>query len=95
MRQIKEYLLNKAPNQNEKNRLQALFDDASQPVGLFFNERLVNMPPQLSPHLHKALFNEIQSAQEEVPPPPFIVIDLNQSINQFNHYKRDYIIIYL
>jgi len=65
VRQIKEYLLSKAPNQSEKERLESLFNDESQPLGLLFNERLINLPPQLAPHLHKALFSEIQAAVED------------------------------
>jgi hypothetical protein len=32
------------------------------------HRRLINLPPQLAPHLHKALFSEIQAAVEDVRP---------------------------
>jgi len=65
VKQIKEYFLSQAPSQAERARLEALFNDETKPLGLLLNERLLNLPPQLAPHLHKALFTEIQAAVED------------------------------
>jgi len=37
----------------------------SEKVGLILNERLINVPPELSPHLHERLHQEIEWAIED------------------------------
>ncbi|KAL6061930.1 Mss4p nuclear export [Balamuthia mandrillaris] len=64
-KQIVRYMLNKAPSEEAKERLRGLAEDESAPLGLILHERLINVPPQLAPHLYKALLEEMQWACEE------------------------------
>jgi len=65
IQQIWKYLLNKAPDSEIQGQLRALMDDSARPLGLILNERMVNVPAELAPQLHKSLFEEIARAQEE------------------------------
>ena len=43
MKEVKKYLLEKT-----QKKLAGLFDDAANKIGLLFNERFINIPPQVS-----------------------------------------------
>jgi len=49
-----------------KNKLANILDDASQHVGMLFNERLLNMPVQVSPPSFQMLIEEMQWACDDV-----------------------------
>jgi hypothetical protein len=54
--------------ENDKLRrdfIQKLFDDESKPLGLVLSERMMNIPVQVAPHLHKNLYEEITWAVED------------------------------
>ena len=40
-------------------------EDSTHPLGLILNERMVNVPYELAPHLHHTLFDEIAMAHQE------------------------------
>lgn len=60
---IKEFLLNKISDQSKRNELLKMLEN--EKVGLLLNERMVNIPPQISPPLHKGLFEELASARQK------------------------------
>eukprot|EP00163_Fabomonas_tropica_P003560 TRINITY_DN1305_c0_g1_i2.p1 TRINITY_DN1305_c0_g1~~TRINITY_DN1305_c0_g1_i2.p1 ORF type:complete len:260 (+),score=9.27 TRINITY_DN1305_c0_g1_i2:189-968(+) len=64
--QIKDFVLSHCPA-HEKDRFLAMWDDKTKPLGIVFNERMVNLPLQLVPHLHTALRDEIVWAWEDEP----------------------------
>lgn len=64
VKQIKQYLLSKAQGE-QKTQLQQLFENSNQSLGLIVNERMINIPPQLAPPLHKQLFDEINRSVKE------------------------------
>eukprot|EP00005_Dracoamoeba_jomungandri_P008875 CAMPEP_0174277000 /NCGR_PEP_ID=MMETSP0439-20130205/60691_1 /TAXON_ID=0 /ORGANISM="Stereomyxa ramosa, Strain Chinc5" /LENGTH=306 /DNA_ID=CAMNT_0015369281 /DNA_START=1 /DNA_END=921 /DNA_ORIENTATION=- len=65
VKKIMEYLLSKAPTNNVRNQLHDLFKDTTQPLGLILSERMLNIPPQLAPHLHGNLFQELIDAAHD------------------------------
>lgn len=80
MRQVREFLLSKAPAGEIRDEMQALFDNVKRwpkageeenpksteglNVGLIVSERIVNLPPELAPDLHQALQDDLAWALE-------------------------------
>jgi len=54
IQQIKQYILSK------KDTFAEILNDETQSLGLIISERMINVPPQLAPHLYRTLFEEIQ-----------------------------------
>ncbi len=65
-KQLQSYLLKKLEHDKPRYQyLEKLFTDETKPLGLILNERMMNIPSQLTPHLHKSLYEEIGWAAEE------------------------------
>ncbi|XP_055678870.1 protein BCCIP homolog [Lutzomyia longipalpis] len=60
IKQIREYLLEKAEGSSE--RLKEIFNDSEHSVGFLVNERFINIPPQISIPLLDSLQKEINRA---------------------------------
>ncbi|KAH6592801.1 hypothetical protein BASA50_007852 [Batrachochytrium salamandrivorans] len=66
---LKEYLLVKSKKVSETHtKLQTLLSSKNAHIGMVFNERLINMPPQLALPMFKMLAEELEWAQEEEKP---------------------------
>ena len=65
VQQIWKYLMNKIPNATLQEQFRSLMEDSTHPLGLILNERMVNVPYELAPHLHHTLFDEIAMAHQE------------------------------
>eukprot|EP01027_Heterolobosea_sp_BB2_P011091 GEZU01016180.1.p2 GENE.GEZU01016180.1~~GEZU01016180.1.p2 ORF type:complete len:349 (-),score=146.59 GEZU01016180.1:1573-2619(-) len=70
--QLQKYMMDNCTDAAKKEQLQALFKSATadagntkSQLGLIVNERVLNMPPQLAPHLHYNLFKEINKVAKE------------------------------
>lgn len=63
VKEVKKYLLDKT-----QKKLAGLFEDSSNQVGLLFNERFINIPPQVSVPLLENLCKEIDEAKKEGKP---------------------------
>ncbi|KAJ1430590.1 BCP1 family [Sesbania bispinosa] len=78
---LKEFLLLKAcQEKGVSDHLRLLLGEQARNVGLLVSQRVVNLPPQLLPHLYDALFDEVSWATEDEP-----TEDLRNSF-QFKHY---------
>ncbi|AES72326.1 p21-carboxy-terminal region-binding protein [Medicago truncatula] len=78
---LKEFLLLKASQEKGVgDQLRLLLGERAHNVGLLVSQRVVNLPPQLLPHLYDSLFNEVSWATEDEP-----TEDLRNSF-QFKHY---------
>jgi len=63
---LKEFLLLKASQEKGvADQLRLLFGEQAHNVGLLVSQRVVNLPPQLLPHLYDSLFNEVSWATED------------------------------
>eukprot|EP01105_Mastigella_eilhardi_P007066 TRINITY_DN18534_c0_g1_i1.p1 TRINITY_DN18534_c0_g1~~TRINITY_DN18534_c0_g1_i1.p1 ORF type:complete len:315 (-),score=102.53 TRINITY_DN18534_c0_g1_i1:105-926(-) len=60
--------------------------NSGQPVGVILNERLVNVPDELVPQLHKQLFEEIEEQERQTPNSPkfanFVLISAYSEVAQ-------------
>ncbi|XP_022735218.1 protein BCCIP homolog isoform X3 [Durio zibethinus] len=65
--ELKEFLLNVCQDKDKIGNLRALLGDKSLNVGLLVSQRVVNLPPELLPHLYDALFDEVSWATEDEP----------------------------
>eukprot|EP00946_MAST-07B_sp_MAST-7B-sp1_P002791 g2791.t1 len=66
------FLLSVCPNASKAAELTAaMTDEALQaaPLGLLVNERYVNMPPELTPVIHKQLVEDLKWSVEKLEPP--------------------------
>jgi len=61
IQQIKKYMISK------KDSLADILNNESQSLGLIISERMINVPPQLSPHLYRSLFSDIQQLSHSQP----------------------------
>lgn len=78
---LKDFLLSKAcQEKGVSDKLRLLLGEQARNVGLLVSQRVVNLPPQLLPHLYNALFDEVSWATEDEP-----TEDLRNSF-KFNHY---------
>eukprot|EP01112_Ceratiomyxa_fruticulosa_P000500 TRINITY_DN1045_c0_g1_i2.p1 TRINITY_DN1045_c0_g1~~TRINITY_DN1045_c0_g1_i2.p1 ORF type:complete len:307 (+),score=87.92 TRINITY_DN1045_c0_g1_i2:65-985(+) len=59
---LQKHLLTKADTSRDK--LESIFEDKSKLLGLIINDRMLNVPPQLSYPLNSSLFQEIEWAKE-------------------------------
>ncbi|KAL8144326.1 hypothetical protein V2J09_017358 [Rumex salicifolius] len=80
MKEVKDYLIKSCQDDTIANQLKELVEHKPEHVGLLVSQRVVNLPPQLLPHLYDALFNEIQWATEDEP-----TEELRESF-RFKHY---------
>ncbi|XP_058735616.1 protein BCCIP homolog [Vicia villosa] len=79
--QLKEFLLLKVCKEKRiADQLRLLLGEQARHVGLLVSQRVVNLPPQLLPHLYDSLFNEVSWATEDEP-----TKDLRNSF-KFKHY---------
>ncbi|XP_007079763.2 BRCA2 and CDKN1A-interacting protein isoform X1 [Panthera tigris] len=63
--QIKELILSsceKSCGKSSVDQLDALFNDASKPVGFLLSERFINVPPQIALPMHQQLRKELAEA---------------------------------
>ncbi|KAK6921641.1 BCP1 family, partial [Dillenia turbinata] len=67
IRELKEYLLKVCQERTILDDLRLLLEEQAHNVGLLVSQRVVNLPPQLLPPLHDALFDEITWATEDEP----------------------------
>ncbi|XP_022761803.1 protein BCCIP homolog isoform X2 [Durio zibethinus] len=65
--ELKEFLLNISHEKDKIGNLRSLLGDKAQNVGLLVSQRVVNLPPELLPHLYDALFDEVSWATEDEP----------------------------
>ncbi|XWS13311.1 hypothetical protein CRYUN_Cryun36dG0026600 [Craigia yunnanensis] len=65
--ELKEFLLNICQEKDKIGNLRLLLEDKAQNVGLLVFQRVVNLPPELLPHLYDALFDEVSWATEDEP----------------------------
>ncbi|XVE81206.1 hypothetical protein DITRI_Ditri15bG0044200 [Diplodiscus trichospermus] len=65
--EVKEFLLNICQEKDKIGKLRSLLGDEAHAVGLLVSQRVVNLPPQLLPHLYDALFDEVSWATEDEP----------------------------
>ncbi|XP_017975220.1 PREDICTED: protein BCCIP homolog isoform X1 [Theobroma cacao] len=65
--EIKEFLLNICHEKDNIGNLRSLLGEKAQDVGLLVSQRVVNLPPELLPHLYNALFDEVSWATEDEP----------------------------
>ncbi|XP_022761804.1 protein BCCIP homolog isoform X3 [Durio zibethinus] len=63
--ELKEFLLNISHEKDKIGNLRSLLGDKAQNVGLLVSQRVVNLPPELLPHLYDALFDEVSWATED------------------------------
>ncbi|KAK7359489.1 hypothetical protein VNO77_01449 [Canavalia gladiata] len=78
---LKDFLLLKArQEEGVADQLRLLLGEQARDVGLLVSQRVVNLPPQLLPHLYDALFDEVSWATEDEP-----TEDLRNSF-KFKHY---------
>ncbi|KAK7319182.1 hypothetical protein RJT34_03900 [Clitoria ternatea] len=78
---LKDFLLHKAcQEKGVADQLRLLLGEQTHDVGLLVSQRVVNLPPQLLPHLYNALFDEVSWATEDEP-----TEDLRNSF-KFKHY---------
>uniref|UniRef100_A0A803LJS2 Uncharacterized protein n=1 Tax=Chenopodium quinoa TaxID=63459 RepID=A0A803LJS2_CHEQI len=77
---IRDYLLKVCEEKNVVSELIRLPEDQADHVGLVVSQRVMNLPPQLLPHLYNALFDDILWATEDEP-----TKDLRESF-RFQHY---------
>ncbi|XP_027188647.1 protein BCCIP homolog [Cicer arietinum] len=78
---FKDFLLLKACQEKGiADQLRLLLGEQAHNVGILVSQRVVNLPPQLLPHLYDSLFNEVSWATEDEP-----TEDLRNSF-QFKHY---------
>lgn len=63
--EIKEFLLNICHEKDNIGNLRSLLGEKAQDVGLLVSQRVVNLPPELLPHLYNALFDEVSWATED------------------------------
>lgn len=78
--EVKDYLLKVCEDKSLVGELKGLLEDQAEHVGLVVSQRVMNLPPQLLPHLYSALFDEISWAIEDEP-----TEDLRNSF-RFKHY---------
>eukprot|EP01090_Pellita_catalonica_P001254 TRINITY_DN1095_c0_g1_i1.p1 TRINITY_DN1095_c0_g1~~TRINITY_DN1095_c0_g1_i1.p1 ORF type:complete len:269 (+),score=36.98 TRINITY_DN1095_c0_g1_i1:44-850(+) len=64
---IRGYLDKICTQTHMKARLNQLFTDESQPLGLVLNERVINVPPEIAPPLHTSLYTEINTLANNNP----------------------------
>jgi len=63
---LKEFLLLKGGQEKGiTDKLRLLLGEQAHNVGLLVSQRVVNLPPQLLPHLYDSLFNEVSWATED------------------------------
>ncbi|KAK8684884.1 hypothetical protein V6N13_040899 [Hibiscus sabdariffa] len=65
--ELKEFLLSICLEKDKIGNLRSLLGDKAHDVGLLVSQRVVNLPPELLPHLYDALFDEIAWATEDEP----------------------------
>ncbi|KNA23613.1 hypothetical protein SOVF_023470 [Spinacia oleracea] len=78
--EVRDYLLKVCGEKNTVGELKRLLEDQADHVGLLVSQRVMNLPPQLLPHLYNSLFDEISWATEDEP-----TKDLRESF-RFKHY---------
>ncbi|XP_016467291.1 protein BCCIP homolog [Nicotiana tabacum] len=64
---LKKFLLNACHQKDVYSKLSLFLGDQAKDVGLLVSQRVVNLPPQLLPHLYDALFDEVSWAREDEP----------------------------
>lgn len=59
IQQIQRYLLARITDSKKKEIFSRLLEDTKRPLGFIINNRVENIPPEIAPPCHKALFQEI------------------------------------
>ena len=63
VRQVREALLESTTEGSTRTGLRGILN-AESPAVLILHERMVNLPPQLLPPLHRCLLNDLHKAQQ-------------------------------
>lgn len=63
IKQIRKYLLDNIQDKKKRTEMEDIIDN--DPSGMIINERVVNLPINLAPHLHQQLFDEIKDKQDK------------------------------
>ncbi|XP_045030779.1 BRCA2 and CDKN1A-interacting protein isoform X2 [Daphnia magna] len=87
VKEVKQYLLEKT-----QKKLAGLFNNSSNQIGLLFNERFINIPPQVSVPLMENLCKEIVEAKEAGKPFDFthfiLISKLHESTRKDSESKK-------
>nr|SVE75982.1 EOG090X0C3Y [Daphnia hispanica] len=87
VKEVKQYLLEKT-----QKKLAGLFNNSSNQIGLLFNERFINIPPQVSVPLMENLCKEIAEAKEAGKPFDFthfvLISKLHESTGKDSERKK-------
>lgn len=87
VKEVKQYLLEKT-----QKKLAGLFNNSSNQIGLLFNERFINIPPQVSVPLLENLCKEIVEAKEAGKPFDFthfiLISKLHESTRKDSESKK-------
>ncbi|KAI4313760.1 hypothetical protein L6164_026715 [Bauhinia variegata] len=67
MKELKDFLLQVCQEKGIVDQLRLLLGEQTHDLGLLVSQRVVNLPPQLLPHLYDALFDEVSWATEDEP----------------------------
>ncbi|XP_021290288.1 protein BCCIP homolog isoform X1 [Herrania umbratica] len=95
--EIKEFLLNICHEKDKIGNLRSLLGDKAQDVGLLVSQRVVNLPPELLPHLYDALFDEVSWATEDEPTEElrdsfrfkfYVLVTKIYKLQQKNHHRK-------
>jgi hypothetical protein len=62
VKSIKKFLLDHCLEKKQKSELEEILEEHA--TGLIFNERVVNLPVSIAPHLHAQLFEEVEEQQK-------------------------------
>ncbi|RYR19321.1 hypothetical protein Ahy_B03g064074 isoform F [Arachis hypogaea] len=64
--EVKDFLLSKTRQEKGiTDKLRLLLEEQARDIGLLVSQRVLNLPPQLLPHLYEALFDEVSWATED------------------------------
>lgn len=64
IKQLRQYVLQRCPQDGSKQKLESLFNNEREAFGLLLNERMVNMPPEVAPHLLMNFLEDLKWAVE-------------------------------
>ncbi|KAF3432158.1 hypothetical protein FNV43_RR26897 [Rhamnella rubrinervis] len=65
--ELKKFLLRVCKEKDIIGNLRLLLGEEAHSVGLLVSHRVINLPPQLLPHIYDGLFNEVSWATEDEP----------------------------
>lgn len=63
--ELKKFLLRVCEEKDIIGNLRLRLEEEAHNVGLLISQRVVNLPPQLLPHIYDGLFDEVSWATED------------------------------